>query len=340
MITQPLVLQQQPLWQQALRQLITDPQALLLQLELDEKDISWEWDKQFPLRVSQSFVDRMQKGNPNDPLLRQILCVSEESHSSNAFSTDPLQESLYNPVPGLLHKYPSRALVTLTSSCAIHCRYCFRRHFPYKKNNPGRQWDELFAYLENHPDIIEVILSGGDPLMATDETLQLFLKELSGIRHIELVRFHTRLPVVIPDRITRELLQSLESRFFTTMVYHINHFAEITPAIADGVTALKKQGIQLLNQSVLLKGVNDNIDCLKNLSLSLFKAGILPYYLHLLDKVKGSEHFAIPLEVAQNLQHALRISLPGYLVPKFVKELAHAKSKVPLEALTASQYES
>jgi EF-P beta-lysylation protein EpmB len=340
MITQPLVLQQQPPWQQALRQLITDPQVLLLQLGLDESDIPWQWDKHFPLRVSQSFVNRMQKGNPNDPLLRQVLSVTDESHSSNAFSTDPLQESLYNPVPGLLHKYPSRALVTLTSSCAIHCRYCFRRHFPYKNNNPGRQWDDIFAYLESHPDIMEVILSGGDPLIATDETLRLFLKELSNIRHIELVRFHTRMPVVIPERITLELLQSLESRFFTTMVYHINHFAEITPAIADGVTLLRKQGIQLLNQSVLLKGVNNNVACLKNLSLSLFKAGILPYYLHLLDKVKGSEHFAISQEESKNLQQALRLCLPGYLVPRFVKELAHAKSKVPLEALTASQYES
>ena len=340
MITQPLVLQQQSDWQQALRQLITDPLLLLSQLGLNEKDIPWQWDKQFPLRVSQSFVNRMQKGNPNDPLLRQVLCVQDENHTSDSFSTDPLQESAYNPVPGLLHKYPSRVLVTLTSSCAIHCRYCFRRHFPYKKNNPGRQWDEIYAYLESHPDIIEVILSGGDPLMATDETLQLFIKGLSGIRHIELLRFHTRLPVVIPERITRGLLQALESRFHTTMVYHMNHPAEMTSTIANGVMSLKNQGIQLLNQSVLLRGVNDNVECLKNLSLALFKAGILPYYLHLLDKVKGSEHFAIPLETAHNLQQALRASLPGYLVPKFVKELPHARSKVPLEALTALQYES
>jgi len=340
MITQPQHLQQQPHWQQALRQFITDPTVLLLQLGLDEKNIPWQWDRQFPLRVSQSFVDRMQKGDPNDPLLRQVLSIQDESQSSDVFSTDPLQESLYNPVPGLLHKYPSRVLVTLTSSCAIHCRYCFRRHFPYKKNNPGRQWDKIFAYLENHPDIMEVILSGGDPLMATDETLGLFLEGLSNIRHIDLLRFHTRLPVVIPERITKELLQILDNRFHTTMVYHINHSNEITTSIAQGVAALKNQGIQLLNQSVLLKGVNDNLACLKNLSLALFKAGILPYYLHLLDKVKGSEHFSIPLKQAQNLQQALRANLPGYLVPRFVKELPHANSKVPLEALTALQYES
>lgn len=340
MITQPLVLQQQPHWQQALRQLITDPHVLLSQLGLCEQDIPWQWDKQFPLRVSQSFVDRMQKGDPHDPLLRQVLCSPEESSSSNLYSADPLKESLYNPVSGLLHKYPSRVLITLTSSCAIHCRYCFRRHFPYKQNNPGRNWDEIFAYLEAHPDIIEVILSGGDPLMATDETLALFLEGLSKIRHIELLRFHTRLPVVIPERITASLRQSLQTRFHTTMVYHTNHPAEITPEIRDGVTALKKQGIQLLNQTVLLKGVNDNQECLQKLSLALFKAGIMPYYLHLLDKVKGSEHFAVPLQDAQNLQEALRNNLPGYLVPKFVKELPHARCKVPLETLTAAQYES
>ncbi|MGE3320034.1 MAG: EF-P beta-lysylation protein EpmB [Candidatus Berkiella sp.] len=340
MITQPLILQQQPKWQQALRQLITDPMALLAMLGINENDIAWQWDKQFPVRVSQSFVERMRKGDPHDPLLRQVLSAPIESHSSDAFTTDPLQETLYNPVPGLLHKYPSRVLVTLTSSCAIHCRYCFRRHFPYQKNNPGRNWDAIFAYLEDHPNIIEVILSGGDPLMAQDETLALFVKGLSNIRHIELLRLHTRLPVVIPERITLELLQALDSRFYTSMVYHINHPAELTPSIAQGVCALKKQGIQLLNQAVLLKDVNDNVECLKNLSLALFKAGIMPYYLNLLDKVKGSEHFALPFQQAKSLQQALRQSLPGYLVPKFVKDLPHAECKVPLEALTALQYES
>lgn len=340
MITQPLVLQQQPDWQHALRQMITDPLVLLALLGLSEHDIPWQWDKQFPLRVTQSFVSRMQKGNPHDPLLRQVLCTPSESYSSNAYSTDPLQESAFNPVPGVLHKYPSRALITLTSSCAIHCRYCFRRHFPYKKNNPGRQWDAIFAYLENHPDIIEVILSGGDPLMATDETLALFLERLNAIRHIELLRFHTRLPVVIPERINTTLLSALQTRFHTTMVYHINHPAEVTAQIAAGVSMLQKQGIHVLNQSVLLRGVNDNIECLKDLSLVLFKAGILPYYLHVLDKVAGSEHFAVTLSKAQNLQQALRNALPGYLIPKFVKELPNALCKTPLEILTAAQFES
>lgn len=339
MITQPLALQQ-PDWQQALRQMITDPLVLLAELGLSEQDIPWQWDKQFPLRVTQSFVQRMQKGNPHDPLLRQVLCTSNESYSSNAYSTDPLQESAFNPVPGVLHKYPSRVLITLTSSCAIHCRYCFRRHFPYKKNNPGRQWDAIFAYLENHPNIMEVILSGGDPLMATDETLALFLEKLSAIRHIELLRFHTRLPVVIPERINTTLLSALQSRLPTTMVYHINHPAEITTQIATGVSMLKKQGIHVLNQSVLLQGVNNQVECLKNLSLVLFKAGILPYYIHLLDRVAGSEHFAISLREARNLQQALRNALPGYLVPKFVKELPNTLCKTPLEMLTAAQFES
>ncbi|MCS5710160.1 EF-P beta-lysylation protein EpmB [Candidatus Berkiella aquae] len=340
MITQPLVLQQQPDWQQALRQMITDPTTLLQMLDLSEKDIAWQWDKQFPLRVSESFVRRMRKADPNDPLLRQVLSTPEESHSSNKYSTDPLQEARFNPVPGLLHKYPSRVLITLTSSCAIHCRYCFRRHFPYKKNNPGRQWDAIFSYLENQPDVFEVILSGGDPLMASDKTLSAFLQELAKIRHIELLRFHTRLPVVIPERITSTLLATLDNRFHTTIVYHINHARELIPQIAEGVAKIRKQGIQVLNQSVLLRDINDNVECLKNLSLALFKSGIMPYYLHMLDKVAGSEHFEISLAKAQHLQQALRESLPGYLVPKFVKELPNAFCKIPLETLTVSQFES
>lgn len=340
MITQPITLQQQPSWQQALRELITSPLELLEELGLSEKDIAWQWDKQFPLRVSRSFMNRMEKQNPDDPLLRQVLSSPLESQSSDIFSTDPLQEARYNPVPGLLHKYASRVLVTLTSSCAIHCRYCFRRHFPYQNNNPGRKWDAIFTYLEDHPEVIEVILSGGDPLMAQDETLSSFIKGLSDIRHVELLRIHSRLPVVIPERITQDLLKALDSRFYTTLVYHINHPQEMTDSIRHGAFALKKQNIQLLNQSVLLKGVNDNVLCLKNLSLALFKAGIMPYYVNLLDKVKGSEHFALPLQQAKTLQQALRQSLPGYLVPKFVKDLPRAECKIPLEALTALQYES
>lgn len=335
MITQPLLKPQPETWQQALQNVITSPQILLDMLGLAEDSLPWQWDKNFPLRVPQSFVKRMKKGDPHDPLLRQVLSRKEESVITKDFSEDPLDESSCNPIPGLLHKYHGRALLTLSSSCAIHCRYCFRRHFPYAENNPGRKgWAKALAYLASHEEIHEVILSGGDPLMVPNSYLASFLSELSQIAHIKILRIHTRLPVVIPSRIDAELLNIFkQSRFQVVMIYHINHPAEIVPEIAQGAKLLKQANVTLLNQSVLLKEVNDKVEVLKDLSFALFAAGILPYYIHLLDFVQGANDFVIPQETAKALQHALRAQVPGYLAPQFVQEIPHKPYKIPLESL-------
>lgn len=334
-ITQPIVVQQPVAWQQSLKSLITSPEMLLNKLELSPRAIPYAWDKNFPLRVTESYVDRMEKRNPADPLLRQVLSIPEESQLSSFSSPDPLEEKRYNPLPGLLHKFPDRVLLTFTSSCAIHCRYCFRRHFPYAHNNPGKKgWEPVLDYIAQRPNIMEVILSGGDPLMATDDHIDYFLQALAQIPHVRLLRFHTRLPVVLPSRITPGFVQMLsEKPFITSMIYHINHANEINDEIKEGVKQLRQIGITVLNQSVLLQGVNDDITCLTDLSLRLYQAGILPYYINLLDPVSGTDHFFVPREKARSLQRAIRNALPGYLVPRFVQEIPHHASKTPLDCL-------
>jgi len=331
-IPQVLLNQQPPRWQQALSELFTCAAELLTFLEIPSEALPWLNCDKFPLRVPKSYALRMKKGDPNDPLLRQVLSIDLESQKNFKYSYDPLDEKKYNPLPGLLHKYPSRVLLTFAPSCAVHCRYCFRRHFPYSENNLGKKgWSPILEYLANKPEIIEVILSGGDPLMASNDTLAIFLKQLSAIQHIKFLRFHTRLPVVIPERIDDDFVKIVSTfRFTTTLVYHINHPAEITEEITEGVRLLQKHGITVLNQSVLLKGINDSLECLKTLSITLFKAGILPYYIHLLDPVQGTAHFEVATQQAKQLQHALRAALPGYLVPRFVREIAGEQSKVPL----------
>jgi EF-P beta-lysylation protein EpmB len=331
-IPQVVINQQQTQWQDELKNLFTQPLELLNYLELDPQTIPWISDLNFPLRVPRNFAKKMVKGDPHDPLLKQVLSIDLESQKSTFSSSDPLQESHFNPVPGLLHKYDSRVLLTFTPSCAVHCRYCFRIHFPYTANNPGKAgWQVALDYIRDRPEIVEVILSGGDPLMATNAHIESFLKALSTIEHVKMLRFHTRLPVVIPSRIDENLVDMLcQFRFQTTMIYHINHPNEIDRSITQGVSLLRKNAITVLNQSVLLKGINDNLACLKRLSLDLFTAGILPYYMHLLDPVEGAEHFLTHKENAQALQAALRGALPGYLVPRFVQEIPGEKSKVSL----------
>lgn len=333
MISQAASKQQPAPWQKALSELVTDPLELLSLLQLSPCQLDWTMDKQFPVRVSKSFIARMEKGNPQDPLLRQVLSLSAESQFSSNCSTDPLEERAFNPLPGLLHKFANRVLLTFTSNCAIHCRYCFRRHFPYQENNPGRKgWSAALAYIAEHQEIIEVILSGGDPLLATDENLGYFLQQLAAIPHVRLLRFHTRIPVVIPERITPSLLKILDTnRFHISMVYHINHSAELVPEIAQGVKLLKQHGITVFNQAVLLQGVNDELNCLKDLCLNLYAAGILPYYIHLLDNVQGANHFAVDIAFAKQAQQFLRENLPGYLVPRLVKEIPYQASKIPIE---------
>lgn len=319
-------------WQVALTDLITDPKELLSLLQLHDPALLNAAEaaaRLFPLRVPRRFALRMQKANMHDPLLLQVLPLHAELIETQGYNHDPLNEAATNPIPGLLHKYQSRALVTLTSACAVHCRYCFRRHFPYEKNNPGRTgWEKLFAYLEENPAINEVILSGGDPLSVSDKLLTAFTKELARIPHITRLRIHTRLPIVLPERITEDFLAWIKSLSLSCIiVLHANHPFEIDEEVKCGLQALREAGVHLLNQSVLLKDVNDRVETLVALSETLFAAGVLPYYLHVLDKVQGAAHFDLDHEIAKTLWEGMRSQLPGFLVPRLAAEIAGEPAK-------------
>lgn len=318
-------------WQEALINVISDPKELLelLELDLDLLEAAKTAAKQFPLKVPRGFVNRIQKGNIHDPLLKQILPLGVELEPHTGYSQDPLQENEANPIPGLLHKYYGRVLLTLTSVCAINCRYCFRRHFPYEKNNPGTSgWNKALDYIAQDNTISEVILSGGDPLVMNDEVLKIFCGKLAAIPHLKRLRIHSRLPIVLPERITTELLDWMQqSRLKIILVVHANHAREIDEEVATVANNIKSVGITLLNQTVLLKGINDQVKTLVDLSERLFEIGIQPYYLHVLDKVQGAAHFDMNLEVAKELHRELTHQLSGFLVPKLVCEQPGAPSK-------------
>lgn len=321
-------------WQTLLKEVISDPAELLDRLALDASLLpaAQRVAKLFPLRVPTGFLARMQKGCPDDPLLQQVLPLAAEEIVSVGFSQDPLQEHTANPLPGLLHKYHGRVLLTITGACAINCRYCFRRHFPYAENIPGgKAWQNILAYIQADTSISEVILSGGDPLLANDQYLGKCVDDLANIAHVNILRIHSRLPIVLPERITTDFLNWLSAtRLQTILVTHSNHANELDDTVKRAIENLRQRKISVLNQTVLLKGVNDNVEALVNLSQRLFACGILPYYLHLLDKVQGAAHFAVAEEKAKQLMTALRERLPGYLVPKCVYELGGALSKLPV----------
>lgn len=318
-------------WQEALANLVTDPKELLEILELDMGLLAaaQKAAQLFPLKVPRRFLELIEKGNPNDPLLLQILPLGLEEKSEPGYFLDPLQEKKSNPVAGLLQKYHGRVLVTLTSACAVHCRYCFRRHFPYAENNPGtRGWDKLLNYIEQDVTIKEVILSGGDPLAVSDKLLELFTQRLSSIPHVTRLRIHTRIPIYLPERITDELIAWIKSlRFDVVIVIHANHPREISSFVVAALKRLRAEGVTLLNQSVLLRGVNDQAETLISLSEILFASGVLPYYLHVLDKVQGAQHFDLPRERALDLHAAMQQKLPGYLVPRLACEEPEQFSK-------------
>lgn len=318
------------IWQEVLTDLVTDIDELCSMLKLDRQQVIEL--KSFPLRVPRSFIARMKPGDPHDPLLRQVLPISEELTMAPGYSHDPLGEEAANKVKGLLHKYHGRVLLTVTGACGVHCRYCFRRHFPYQQNQlDNANWQRILTYIAEDPSITEVILSGGDPLMLKDQQLSQYIKDLEQIPHLKWLRFHSRMPIVIPERITKEFIQLLQSsRLSCVMVVHANHANEIDEAVGEGLKRLREAQIPVLNQSVLLRGVNDEVATLINLSERLFSYGVQPYYLHLLDKVAGAQHFEVPLERAQQLYQTLLEKLPGYLVPKLVKEQAGALSKIPI----------
>ncbi|AGH36295.1 aminomutase [Acinetobacter baumannii D1279779] len=278
----------------------------------------------------------MNAKDPLDPLLLQVLPHHLELEEHPEFVTDPLGEEAANQLPGVLHKYKSRFLLTLTGACAVHCRYCFRRHFPYQENLPKNEdWLNIKNYIESNPDINEVILSGGDPLTLSNRKLALWLERLSSLKQVKILRIHSRVPIVIPNRIDEELISLLKnSRLRIILVVHSNHASELDDFTCSKLLQLSEHHITVLNQAVLLKGVNDSAQTLTDLSYRLFEARVMPYYLHVLDKVKGAQHFdLIPSEIDAIYQDVLA-SLPGYLVPKLVREIAGEKNKTPLFGAT------
>lgn len=320
-------------------QAIKDPQELvdILQLSPTLLPAARRLAQQFPLRVPHSFVQRMQVGNPRDPLLLQILPLHAEFCSPEEYSYDPLTELDKVATPGLIYKYPGRVLLTLTGACPIHCRYCFRRHFPYAQFSLNRDWGNTLAYLENRTDISEVILSGGEPLSLDDEILQGLLLDLSKLPHIRRIRIHTRMLVVIPQRLTATLLNILSSsRFNFVVVIHVNHANEINTEVKTVCKQLQQIGVTLFNQTVLLRRINDDASRLTQLCETLFNTGVIPYYLHMLDSVRGAAHFCISEQKALSLTQQLRAQLPGYMVPTLVREQAGKNSKTPMEETNPS----
>lgn len=286
----------------------------------------------FPLRVPRPYADRVQQGNPNDPLLRQVLPLNVEQQPTPGYISDPLDEATSNRLPGIIHKYHGRVLLILTGACAINCRYCFRREFPYHENqNSMAEWQQALDYIRHNNSITEVIYSGGDPLLNSDSKLQQLTRSIADIPHVKRLRIHTRLPVVIPQRISTELLDWLtETHLQTIMVIHCNHANEIDEQTEQALQRLRQHGVTLLNQSVLLKGVNDDPKTLIDLSERLFEAGVMPYYLHLLDKVQGAAHFDLDKTQARQLAGKIAAKLPGFLVPKLVFEQPGEVAKTAL----------
>lgn len=318
-------------WQNALQQVITDPEELCRLLALQPADTAAVLAacERFALRVPRPYLARIERGNPSDPLLLQVLPQAQELLDYAGFSADPLAEADFNPVPGVIHKYQSRVLLVATGHCAINCRYCFRREFPYEANQNSRaDWQRALDYLRDQPQVNEVILSGGDPLSASDKLLGWFIEQLEQLPHIIRLRIHSRLPIAIPQRITDGLCSLLShTRLQTVMVVHANHPQEIDPDVGRALLKLRSAGVTCLNQSVLLKGINDNVDALTHLGERLFTFGCIPYYLHVLDHVRGSQHFLVDDAQALALHQQLKQQLAGFLVPKLVRELPGEPSK-------------
>ncbi len=321
-------------WQKELALSFTDPVKLLEYLQIDPAEYALDAQARrlFPMRVPRHFVRLMRVGDPSDPLLLQIMPNRAEFESPTGYVTDPLEEQ-DNQQPGLLHKYKSRVLMIVRGGCAVNCRYCFRRHFPYADNSPSlQQLQDNLSMIATDRDINEVILSGGDPLMAKDPHLARLAKDISAIPHVKRLRIHTRLPVVLPERIDNQFVQWFsELELQRILVLHINHANEVSPQLAERLASLQRAGVTLLNQAVLLKGVNDSVDTQVALSEALFAAGIMPYYLHVLDKVQGAAHFDISDALARELMHGMLAKLPGFLVPKLVREEAGKTAKSPID---------
>lgn len=318
-------------WQQLLADAIKDPAQLCRELELDPHVLESALPavRNFPLRVPRSFVAKMRRGDPRDPLLLQVLPLAAEMESAPGFGVDPVGDLASRATHGLLQKYAGRALLIATGACAVHCRYCFRRHFPYAEESAlSHGWEGALNHLQSDPRLSELILSGGDPLSLSDRRLKQLTDGLAAIPHVRRLRIHTRYPLVLPERIDEDLIAWLTSiELQKVIVLHANHPREIDASTRQACRRLRDAGATLLNQSVLLAGINDAVATLAELSESLFDCGVLPYYLHVLDRVQGAAHFDLPEAKALELHTELTARLPGYLVPKLVREVAGAAAK-------------
>ena len=322
-------------WHGSLARAIRDADELVTRLELGHvlTPESREAAKSFPVMVPLSYLRRMQVGDVHDPLLRQVLPLDAEMQIVPGFSVDAVQDASFRDAPGLLKKYHGRALLIATGSCAVHCRYCFRRHYPYG-DEPRRldDWQPALDAIAHDESITEVLLSGGDPLMLTDQRLDDLLSRLERIDHLKRVRIHTRLPIVLPNRMTSVLIERLTgSRLTPIVVVHANHANELIDDCGDSVRNMVRSGLTVLNQAVLLNGVNDSLSALVELSESLINLGAIPYYLHQLDRVAGTAHFEVPIERGKKLVKQMREHLPGYAVPRYVTEVPNEPHKIVIE---------
>lgn len=320
-------------WQLAMKRAIRCSNELLdrVGLPLESGHTAAE-EPSFPTFVPLELLSRIRPGDRSDPILKQVLATSDELVEAEGFVSDPVGDLKAEKVGGLLQKYKGRGLIVTHGACAVHCRYCFRREFPYSEHGSIRQrWKPALEELANDPSITEVLLSGGDPLTLTDTVLSRLISGIEQIPHIRRLRIHTRLPVVIPQRVTEELVGRLrQSRLAVWMVVHLNHAQEIDGAVTQAFSRLIDAGLPVLNQSVLLAGVNDTADALEELSHALIDRRVQPYYLHQLDRVRGASHFWVSEQHGRALIAELRERLPGYAVPKYVVEQAGHKSKTPI----------
>lgn len=322
-------------WQAAFRGAIRDPATLCRALDLDPAlaAAAAGSDGSFPLFVPRPYLARMSRGDPRDPLFLQVWPSPEESKDVPGFTHDPVGDLAAARQPGLLRKYAGRALLIVTGRCAVHCRYCFRRHYPYdERPRSSQEWERTLAEIAQDRSLDEVILSGGDPLTVVDQRLAELVEQIAAISHVHRLRVHTRLPIMIPQRVTSELLGALQgTRLAPWMVIHANHARELDDDVAAAIARLVDAGIPVLNQAVLLRGVNDSSEAQISLSRRLVDLRVIPYYLHQLDPVAGAAHFVVPVEAGRELIAAMRSALPGYAVPRYVREVPGAEAKIPCE---------
>jgi len=321
-------------WQQELRAAVRTAGELAALLDLP-REIALGAEPaaaDFPLLVPRGYLAKIEAGNLHDPLLRQVLPVAAEREQKPGFTVDAVGDAAASLTPGLLQKYPGRALLVTTSACPVHCRYCFRRHYPYAESSAGpSRWSDALTAIAADPTLHEIILSGGDPLMLADETIGLLIQRVAMIPHVRRLRVHTRMPILVPQRVTAEFIELFQGiRPATFVVVHANHPRELCPSVMAALGRMVDAGIPVLNQAVLLRGVNDDADTLTRLCERLIDHRVVPYYLHQLDRVQGSAHFEVPVEHGRQLIAQLRRQLPGYAVPQFVQEIAGQASKQPL----------